>query len=152
MAKYILVKHEALKRGTHYDLRFEIPNSKNWASFALNELPPTEPGKRIYIPRTTDHSSHDALYLGKIDEGEYGAGILIKIESGNCEVIKFTNSHIIVNFKGKKLRGNYHFINAGLFGKKRNFKQKVYSFFKAKSDINILEEYLIFINEKENYI
>jgi hypothetical protein len=68
MAKYILVKHEALKRGTHYDLRFEIPNSKNWASFALNELPPTEPGKRIYIPRTTDHSSHDALYLGKIDD------------------------------------------------------------------------------------
>jgi bifunctional non-homologous end joining protein LigD len=147
MYKYILVKHEALKRGIHYDLRFQMPNSKNWASFALNELPPTEPGKRIYIPRTTDHSERDALYLGKIDEGEYGAGKLTKVESGNCDILKFTNAHIIVKFHGKKLDGTYHFINAGLFSRKKDFTKKVYSFFKAKGEINLAEEYLIFLNE-----
>lgn len=139
MAKFILVKHEALKRGLHYDLRFQMPNSKNWASFALNELPPSEFGKRIYVPRTTDHSEKEALFIGTIPEGEYGAGKLTKVELGNCDVIKFTNAHIIVNFKGKKISGTYHFINAGLFGRKRNFKQKVYAFFKAKS---LVESYL----------
>jgi len=146
MSKFILVCHEAEKRGKHYDLRFEIPNSKLWASFALNDMPPTEPNKRIYIPRTNDHSEESALYVGKISEGEYGAGIIKKIDGGECEIIKYRNSHIIVDFKGKILKGKYHFINVGVYDRKRNYKKKVYGFFKAK-DVRQLNEKQKNLNE-----
>jgi hypothetical protein len=146
MSEFILVRHEAKKRGVHYDLRFEIPNSKLWASFSLNEMPPTQPNKRIYIPRTNDHSRETALYTGKIPEGEYGAGIIKKIDGGDCEIVKYRNSHIIVDFKGKILKGKYHFINVGTYDKKRNYKKKVYGFFKAK-DIKQLNEKQENLNE-----
>lgn len=129
-SKFILVEHDAIRRKKHFDLRFKMPNSKNWASFAMNQLPPEEPGKRVYITRTNDHSENEALFIGKIPEGQYGAGILKKIDDGKCEVIKYTNAHIVVDFKGKKLEGIYHFINMGVI--KRDYKSKVYAFFKAK--------------------
>ena len=148
MSKYILVKHDTIRKShDHYDLRFEIPNSKNWASFVLTELPPLEPGKRVYVPRSNDHDKKTSLFIGIIPEGEYGAGKLTKVESGNCDILKFTNAHIIVNFHGKKLEGTYHFINAGLFSRKKDFSKKIYSFFKAKGEINLVEEYLIFLDK-----
>lgn len=130
MAQFILVEHKATKRGLHWDLRFEIPNSKNWASFAFNKFPPSEPGQRVYIPRTTDHSKDQAIYVGRIDEGEYGAGVLKKVDGGDCEIMKYSNAHIVINFKGKKLNGLYHMINMGVI--RHNYKSKVYTFFKAK--------------------
>ena len=131
MAEFILVEHLAKKRGKHWDLRFEIPNSKNWASFSMNEFPPLEPGKRLYIPRSNDHNRENSLFIGEIPEGEYGAGILKKVDGGKCEVVKYTNSHIVVDFKGKKLKGIYHLVNASTFGR-RSYKSKVYAFFKGK--------------------
>jgi hypothetical protein len=101
MSEFILVEHNALKRGKHWDLRFEIPNSKNWASFSMNQFPPDEPGKRIYIPRSNDHSKSEALFVGEIPEGQYGAGVLKKVDGGKCKVIKYKNAHIVVEFKGK---------------------------------------------------
>jgi bifunctional non-homologous end joining protein LigD len=131
MSEFILVEHKAIKRGLHWDLRFEIPNSDNWASFAFSKFPPTNPGERIYIPRTNNHSREEALFVGKIKEGEYGAGTLRKIDGGKCEVLKFSNAHIVVNFKGNKIKGLYHFINMGVI--RHNYKSKVYTFFKAKN-------------------
>lgn len=130
--KFILVKHEAIRRGLHYDLRFQIPGTKNWASFSMTKFPPLEPGRPIYIPRSNDHSEQEALFLGEIPEGEYGAGKLSKIDDGNCDVIKFSSPHIAVDFKGRKLKGVYHFVNVGVFGGKQDYKNKVYKFFKGK--------------------
>jgi bifunctional non-homologous end joining protein LigD len=130
MAEFILVEHNAIKRGKHWDLRFELPNSKNWASFSMNQFPPDEPGKRIYIPRSNDHSKTEALYVGKIPEGQYGAGSLKKVDGGKCEVLKYSNAHIVVDFKGKKISGVYHFVNMGVI--RRDYKSKVYTFFKGK--------------------
>lgn len=142
MSKFILVKHEAIKRGLHYDLRFEIPNSKNWASFAMTNLPPTEPGKRVYITRTTDHSKENALFTGKISEGEYGAGKLTKVDGDDCNIIRFTNSKIIIEFKGKKLKGYYYLINVGVYNR-RDYKRKVFAFFKAKN-IPVIDEWNLY--------
>lgn len=133
MINFVLDRHDALKRGLHYDLRFKIPDSKNWASFSMNQLPPTEPGKKIYIPRSNDHSESEALFLGHVPKGEYGAGEITREEQGNCEVIKYTKTHIVVNFKGKKLNGIYHLINTSVFSKqKANYYRNVYAFFKGK--------------------
>jgi len=133
MSEFILIEHKAIRKGLHWDLRLEIPNSKNWACFVFNKFPPTAPGQRVYIPRSPDHDRENALFTGKIPEGEYGAGVLKKVDGGECEVLKYTNAHIVVNFKGEKINGLYHFINAGVFSRNRNYKKKVYTFFKAKN-------------------
>ncbi len=134
MSKFIIVKHKAKKRGDHFDIRFKMPNSKNWASFATGQKVtdiPTKPGEKINIVRTHDHSEKEALYLGTIEDGQYGAGELIEYDSGRCDVLKFTNTHMIVDFKGRKIKGKYHFINALLFSKdKRN--KRIFVFFKSK--------------------
>lgn len=132
MSKFVLHKHEAKKRGIHYDLRFEIPSSKNWASFSFNEFPPSEPGKRLYVPRSNDHSEKEANFIGIIPEGQYGAGKISLVDKGSCEIIKYKNSHIVVDFKGKKIKGLYHFINIGVFSRKKDYSKKVYAFFKGK--------------------
>lgn len=133
MSKFIIVKHDAKRRGTHYDLRFEIPKSKLWASFAtpknVDEIP-LKPGKTINLVRTHDHKEDEAIFLGTIEDG-YGAGNFTKFDDGKCEVIKFTNAHIIVDFKGKKIKGKYHFINTFVFSKDKKNK-RIYRFFKAK--------------------
>ena len=135
MEKFVIHLHEAIRKGTHFDLRFSIPDSRNWASFVFNKFPPLEPGERVYIPRAPDHNLENALFTGEIKSG-YGAGSLKKVDGGSCDVIKYTNAHIVVNFKGKKLQGIYHFINAGVFGRRRQYNKKVYAFFKGKIESN----------------
>lgn len=133
MINFVLDRHEALKRGLHWDLRFKLPDSKNWASFSMNQFPPSESGKRIYIPRSNDHSEKEALFIGIIPKGEYGAGKIIREDQGVCIVHKNTRTHLVVEFKGKKLKGIYHFINTSVFSKqKANYYRNVYAFFKGK--------------------
>lgn len=133
MAKYIVIKHEAKKRGIHHDIRFEKPNSRKWASFATTKKDtelPTKPGKRITLVRTHDHNEKEATFTGEIKSG-YGAGTLKKVDSGKCDIEKFSNSHIVVNFDGDKLNGKYHFVNTKTFGKSEENKN-IFIFFKSK--------------------
>lgn len=134
-SQWILVEHNALVRKLHWDLRFRIPDSKNWASFAFRMFPPTEPGKRVYIVRTNTHSESEALYIGSIPEGTFGAGTLKKVDGGKCEIIKYTNAHMIINFKGSKINGLYHIVSTSTFTKSRDYSRKTYAFFKAKTPI-----------------
>jgi bifunctional non-homologous end joining protein LigD len=128
MAKFIVVKHEAKRAGIHYDLRFEMPNSKLWASFAVPKGVPTEPGQKVLAVRTHDHSKEEALFLGTIAQG-YGAGKLTKWDGGTCIVRRFDEKHMAVEFKGSKVKGLYHLIKSPYGGK---FKQKQYFLFKGK--------------------
>lgn len=133
MEEFIMVKHDAKDRGLHYDIRFEIPKGKKWASFATTkdskEVPPPEGNNRMTLIRTGDHSEKDAKFTGTVKSG-YGAGKITKVESGKCDVIKYSNEHIVVDFKGKELKGKYHFVNTKTFsnGKDKN----IYQFFKSK--------------------
>jgi len=129
---FVVHKHEALKKGLHYDIRFQIPGDKNWDSFASNHIPPTQPGLKEYIIKTTIHSEEQALFVGEIPKGEYGAGRLSIWDEGSCDIIKYSKSHIVIEFKGKHLNGRYHFISTAVFGKKGDWKKKVYMFFKSK--------------------
>lgn len=132
MTKFIIHKHEAKKAGLHYDLRFEIPGSKNWASFVFKKDPPsTKIGESRYVPRSNDHSKEEATFKGVIKTG-YGAGRLSVWDSGNCIIHKYKNSHIVIEFKGRKMKGRFHLINVAVFGRKKDYKKKVFKFFKAK--------------------
>jgi bifunctional non-homologous end joining protein LigD len=129
-SRFIVVEHNALRAGKHHDLRFKIPGSANWASFAIRKDIPVDPGTKVLAMRTNDHSESEALFLGKIPEGEYGAGELTKWDDGTCEVLKYTSPHITILFKGKKVKGLYHFVNLGVVH--RNYKEKSYLFFKSR--------------------
>ena len=129
-SKFIIVKHEAKRAGLHYDLRFIMPNSKNWASFAVRKGVPTAPGTKVLAVRTHDHSEEEALFLGKLESG-YGAGKLTKWDDGQCIIHKYSSAHMAIEFKGKKVKGLYHLISTGVIGRQK-YKSKQYMLFKGK--------------------
>ena len=128
-SRFIVVKHDAKKARLHYDLRFVMPNSKIWASFAVRKGVPEKPGVKVLAVKTHDHDEKEALFLGTIKDG-YGAGKLAKFDDGKCIIHKYKSSHIIVEFKGRKIKGIYHLINTGVFNKK-DYKKQQYMLFKG---------------------
>ena len=70
------------------------------------------------------------MFIGEIKEG-YGAGKLSKLDDGVCEIEKYSNAHIIINFKGKKLKDVYHMVSLGNV-KREKFKDQQFILFKGK--------------------
>lgn len=130
MSNFILVEHDAKRAGKHLDLRFEMPNSKLWASFVIKTIPKEENLKVLAI-KTNNHNKQNALYTGTIKSG-YGAGTLKREDGGKCNIIKYSNNQITIDFKGSILKGIYHLIFIGVIRKRKNGKQKKYLFFKGK--------------------
>jgi hypothetical protein len=132
-SRFIVVKHDAKKARLHYDLRFVMPNSKIWISFAVRKGVPESQGKKVLAVRTHDHSEEEALMLGTIESG-YGAGTLTKYDDGRCTILKFTPSHMIVDFNGRKIKGVYHLINIAKVSKRKSdYKKREYILFKGKT-------------------
>lgn len=129
-SRFVITEHHALKTGLHWDVRFRMPKSKMWASFACRKQIPLKPGTRILAVRTHIHSEKEALMTGTIEKG-YGAGTLKEWDGGDCEIEKYTSAHIVINFKGRKLKGIYHLINVALSGGKK-YKAQNYMLFKGK--------------------
>ena len=130
MAQFVIMEHAALRAGLHYDLRFEMPRSSKWASFAVRKGVPTQSGKKVMAVRTHDHTRKEALFTGKIPPGQYGGGTLKKWDSGTCKVLKFSDKAMTVDFKGSKIKGIYHFISTGVADKQ--FDKPTYFLFKGK--------------------
>lgn len=126
---FVIMKHQAKRAGLHYDLRFKMPNSNMWASFAVRKGIPSSPGQKVLAVRTHDHSRSEALFTGKIKEG-YGAGKLTKWDGGSCIILKYTTGSMSIEFKGSKIKGVYHLINTGVMDKK--FDKEQYMLFKGK--------------------
>lgn len=129
--KFIVVEHNAKKARLHWDLRFEMPKNKRiWMSFAVRKGIPLKPGQKVLAVRTHDHTKEEALFLGTIKQG-YGAGHLKKWDDGNCVIHKFGTGHILIEFKGRKVKGFYHLVSTGVIDK--DFKRQTYMLFKGKS-------------------
>lgn len=126
---FVIIKHEAKRAGLHYDLRFKMPTSNMWASFAVRKGVPTSPGQKVLAVRTHDHTRDEALYTGRIKEG-YGAGKLTKFDGGSCIILKYSTGHIALDFKGSKIKGVYHLVSTGVIDK--DYKSKSYMLFKGK--------------------
>jgi DNA ligase D-like protein (predicted 3'-phosphoesterase) len=128
-SEFVIMEHEAKRAGKHYDLRFKMPNSNNWASFAVRKGVPTKTGTKVLAVRTHDHSRKEALFTGEIKSG-YGAGKLKRWDGGSCIIKKYSNAHMAVEFKGSKVKGLYHLVNTGVMDK--DFKGQKYMLFKGK--------------------
>jgi bifunctional non-homologous end joining protein LigD len=132
MQRFVVMKHEAKRARLHYDLRFVMPNSKVWASFAVRKEIPLVPGPKVLAIKTHDHTEEEALFTGTIEQG-YGAGKLSVWDSGECNVIKFAPGHIQVDFKGHKVKGIYHLINTGVAN--RRYNENTFMLFKGKTQM-----------------
>jgi ribonucleoside-diphosphate reductase alpha chain len=144
ISKFILIKHKAVRAGLHIDLRFRIPDSKDWASFATKKEIPLNSGKKILLIQTTLHSEKEALLTGTIKSG-YGAGTLSKIDGGSCIILKYSKHHIAIDFRGKVLTGVYHFINMTKLGE----NQESYLFFKSKGSEKMSEKVVLSENAQK---
>jgi len=132
-SRFVVVEHHAIRARLHWDLRFQLKNSKNWDSFAIRKGIPLETGKKVLAVKTRIHSEKEALFFGVIQKG-YGAGKLIKWDDGQCIIHKYKPSHIIIEFKGRKLKGIYHMISTGVMNK-RDYKKRSYMLFKSKKTV-----------------
>jgi len=129
-SRFVIMEHKANRAGLHFDLRFKMPKSKGWDSFAVRKGVPTLPGRKVLAVRTTVHSEREALLTGKIEKG-YGAGTLTEWDGGSCDIIKYTDKHIVLDLKGRKVKGIYHMSSTGFIDK--DFNKKSYILFKGKS-------------------
>ena len=131
-SKFFISLHHAKRAGKHHDIRFKMPDSKNWMSFACRKDIPVKQGEKRMIYRTNDHSEKEALMVGYIEDG-YGAGLLEEWDSGKCDILVFEQSkHIVIKFYGKKIKGIYHFLRYQYKGQAAK-KNQSYIFFKAKN-------------------
>ena len=131
-SQFIVVEHNATKARLHWDLRFIMPKSQLWMSFAVRKGIPLNPGQKVLAVRTHDHTKEEALFLGTIPPGEYGAGKLKKWDAGQCIIHKFKPGHILIEFKGSKVKGFYHLISTGVMNRKE-YKNQQYMLFKGKT-------------------
>jgi DNA ligase D-like protein (predicted 3'-phosphoesterase) len=127
---FVVVEHKAVKAGLHYDLRFKLPASNKWASFAVRKGVPLSTGKKVLAVRTKEHSREEALFTGTIKAGEYGAGTLKKWDGGSCIILKYSKTSMTIDFKGSKVKGIYHLISTGVIDK--DFKKPTFMLFKGK--------------------
>ncbi len=118
----IFVVHEHHATHLHWDLRLEF--NKVLESWAIPKQLPLRKGIKRLAIQVSDHPMSYARFQGKIAKGSYGAGLVKIWDKGTFNQISRENGKILVEFKGKKLKGKYCLI---LFR-----KPKQWLFFKEK--------------------
>lgn len=116
---YVIQEHHAKR--LHWDLRLEINNVlKSWA---IPKGPSNNPKEKRLAIETEDHPLEYAMFEGEIPKGNYGAGKVKIWDRGTFDLIEKTKDKIVVEIKGKKLKGKYVLLkfkkNNWLFFKKR---------------------------------
>ncbi len=115
------VVHDHYSKRHHHDLRMEMGGAlKSWA---VPKGAPIEAGAKRLAVQVEDHPLSYGSFEGTIPEGVYGAGKVKIWDNGQYELVERGPKKIVVEFKGKKLRGRYALVN---------FRDKNWLFFKAK--------------------
>lgn len=118
ITKFVLHKHDALKAGRHYDLRIKYFYKNKLASWALPKAKiPKQVSKSVLAIRTNDHDTKWLKFSGKIPEGNYGAGKIKIVQSGQLQILKWGPKQIIFIASGSPLNGKYSMIK---FNNRRN--------------------------------
>ena len=100
---FVIQKHKASR--LHYDFRLEKDGVlKSWA---VPKEPPMEESVRRLAIQVEDHELGYANFEGQIPKGEYGAGAVEIWDKGYYVSLKFEPKEILVELKGKKLKGIY---------------------------------------------
>ena len=117
---YLIQKHRATH--LHFDLRLEMDGVlKSWA---IPKEPPTVSNVKRLAVQVEDHPIEYANFEGTIPEGEYGAGTVEIWDSGTYKIIDKKENKLVIEIKGKKLKGFFVLVR---FKEKKNwlfFKKK----------------------------
>src|SRR6202171_1649045 len=110
---FVVQKHDA--RRLHYDVRLEIDGAM--ASWAVPKGPSYDPSVKRLAIQTEDHPLEYGSFEGRIPDGEYGAGDSLIWDNGTADSVppgqlsqQRKKGHIVVDFRGKKLRGQWHLV------------------------------------------
>lgn len=119
---YVIQEHFATHH--HFDVRLQFGNVlKSWA---VPKEPPTKENEKRLAVQVEDHDLSYANFEGTIPEGMYGAGNVTIWDKGTYELVEYEpNKKIVVDIKGKKLKGKYCLIHF-------KPKEKNWLFFKTK--------------------
>ena len=100
---FVIQKHKATH--LHYDFRLEKDGVlKSWA---VPKEPPTKENVKRLAIQVEDHELGYANFEGQIPKDEYGAGTVEIWDKGYYPPLKFEPKEILVELKGKKLKGTY---------------------------------------------
>lgn len=100
---FVVQEHHATN--LHYDFRLAVNGVlKSWA--VPKGLPLKQGLKRLAVA-TEDHPLDYANFEGTIPEGEYGAGTVKIWDRGSYAPKKMSEKEIIVDLRGRKLKGGY---------------------------------------------
>jgi bifunctional non-homologous end joining protein LigD len=108
-ARFVVQEHHA--RRLHWDLRLEHEGVA--ASWAIPNGIPESPDENRKAVHTEDHPLKYLDWEGDIPEGEYGAGKMRIWDRGTYELEKWTDTKVMVNFHGERLRGRYALFQTG---------------------------------------
>jgi DNA ligase D-like protein (predicted 3'-phosphoesterase) len=112
-----------LARSEHYDFRLEVDGVlKSWA---VPKGPSTDPREKRLAIRVEDHPLEYAEFEGVIPEGQYGAGAVIvwdcstyfnrtKRDGTQLPIVRaLEQGHLVIELRGRKLRGGYAITRTG---------------------------------------
>lgn len=118
-ARPVYLVHEHHSRNHHFDLRLEFNGVlKSWA--VPKGLSDEEGVKRL-AREVPDHALGYAPFEGEIPEGEYGAGKVEIWDRGTFTVKETGPDKLVVDIKGKRVKGVYHMVRTSMGGDKRNW-------------------------------
>jgi bifunctional non-homologous end joining protein LigD len=110
---FVVHKHDATR--LHYDVRLEIDGAL--ASWSVPKGPSYDPAVKRLAIETEDHPLEYGSFEGRIPDGEYGAGDSLIWDKGTCDSVppgqlseQRKKGHILVEFHGEKLRGQWHLV------------------------------------------
>jgi bifunctional non-homologous end joining protein LigD len=110
---FVVHKHDASR--LHYDVRLEIDGAL--ASWSVPKGPSYDPSVKRLAIQTEDHPLEYGSFEGRIPDGEYGAGDSLIWDNGTADSVppgqlsqQRKKGHIVVDFHGKKLRGQWHLV------------------------------------------
>jgi bifunctional non-homologous end joining protein LigD len=102
-AFFVVQEHYATT--LHHDFRLLLDGVlKSWA--VPKGVPEELKVKRLAV-QTEDHPAAYGSFEGMIPSGEYGAGMVKIWDKGKFELKERTDSKIVVQLEGKKLKGTY---------------------------------------------
>jgi DNA ligase D-like protein (predicted 3'-phosphoesterase) len=114
MPTFVVHKHNAKR--LHYDLRLSIGGvAKSWA---VPKQPPLKPGLKRLAVQVEDHAVSYMKFEGTIPKGQYGAGTVKIWDNGTYKMLEKKPGKMLVEFKGKKMKGEYCLVKFARSGPK----------------------------------
>ncbi len=101
----IFVVHEHYAARLHWDLRLEM--NRVLKSWAVPKKPPLRKGIKRLAVQVSNHALSYAKFEGTIPKGSYGAGKVKIWDKGTYSIVEKAKGKLVVQFKGKKLKGDY---------------------------------------------